>query len=206
MKFKRSHSIFKIAKNQKRVLLLYFFFAFFSGPIAILLHEGGHYIGAKISGYTNCVLHYASFSRGDPPVGVVDYKRNVIITGLGPLVTLIISLICCIGAYFYRKKIFFIAMGLLTSIRNLSGFIIIILHAFGGKIGKRNDEVKLAAFLDIPTLVPLIISFLIFIGTWMFLIRQIDQLNRKRILLSIILGGLTGLFLWMSIIGPWILP
>ena len=204
MKFKRSYSLFRLTKTQKRVLLFYFFCSIFSGPIGIILHEGGHYIGAKISGYTNYSLHYASFSIGKSPVDIVNYKREIISAG-GPLVTIILSLVCCVGAYIYRFKIFFITMGLLTSLRNLSSLIIIITYAFGGKM-RNSDEVKLATFLDIPALIPLTVSFLVFIGVWVFLIRQIDRLNRKKILITIILGEVIGLFLWINIIGPWVLP
>jgi hypothetical protein len=186
----------------KKCLFLWFIITFFNGPASILLHEGGHYIGAAIAGYSNSELHYASFTRGTPLNGKEQNKLRAITSSGGPIVTLIIAIVSVAGVFLTKSNSFFISLGLVSTFRNLKCIIIIFSIIFTGEM-PRNDEVKLAEFLDIPPILPLAISSLVFIGSWAYLI---SRTKNWKIVFSIILGGTFGITIWLKLIGPLLLP
>ncbi|MEP5614335.1 MAG: hypothetical protein ABJP45_18940 [Cyclobacteriaceae bacterium] len=189
----------------KKTLALYFLFAFLSAPANILLHEYGHYVGALVSGYSNSDVHYASFTRGDAPEEPeLDFKRGLISIG-GPLLTFLLTIGCCFYVFIKKSKAFVVAFGLTSPVRNLASLIMVFVAVAGGDL-RRNDEVKVAEFFDIDPLFPLVFSALVLVVSWVFLVGRIDTRYRWWVLLSIVLGGALGNVLWLTVVGPILVP
>ena len=174
-------------------------------PFPTLIHEEGHFVAAKINGYTNTKFHYASVHRGDPPAEVeADGQRAQIVAG-GLLATSILALGCCVYVAFHKTNIIFILLGLLSPIRNLAttfaGFYIL---AYGDSLPRlqKNDEVKLAGLLEISAFVPIVISVIVLFGTWVFILRRIEFRDRGKLALSLIVGAAIGNALWLNVVGP----
>jgi len=191
----------------KKSLLLWFLLAFFCAPTSIFIHETGHYIGAKVLGYANTELHYASVSRGNSPEKKESKRKRGLIVASGPFITLISTLLCFLFVIMTRNP-FFIVLGILLPLRSIATLIagISLLFRVDAATLQKNDEVKLAGFLDIPLVIPIGISVLLLITTLMFMVSKINKLNRKKIILSIIVGTILGSWVWLNFFGPQLLP
>lgn len=184
--------------------------AFVAGPIAVLLHELGHWIVANAAGFQP-VLHAYAVSGVPDAAPFAGNPTGVAAVALaGPMVTLILTVA---GYTLWRRdpsRSWALAMAFAAPTR----FIINVLFLVGsvlialGVAERSNpsfDEVNAASALGIPAASLAVIGALVLPLTWWFIIRRLDQ-NRWTAVAAIAAGTLIGMTLWLGPVGKLLLP
>ncbi len=176
-----------------------------SGPLAIITHETGHFLTAKALGYTNVQFHYASINRGLTPHEVERPHDRGLISVAGPLVTLIMALGCCLYVAQKGKHGFFMTLGISTPLRNLASIVALVFVLIGKDVSG-NDEVKVASFFNLHPVIPLLVSGAVLVFTWIYLIRLMQKKYGRLELAGSLAGIVLGNLIWLTILGPAIVP
>ena len=143
---------------------------------------------------------------------------NILFTLGGPLQTMLTSIIGLIFLYIFRKKYFaairlafwqwliiFISLFWLRQSANM--FVGLFFHLINGRAGTRSDELKLARDFGLPPETLSIITGLIgLIILAIVVFKFIPVKQRFTFLLSGLIGGVTGYYLWLIQFGKIILP
>jgi hypothetical protein len=162
-------------------------------PVAILIHEFGHIIAHIIFGYP-FVLHYASVSglEGSCENSIGGFNCIIIDTA-GSLMTIIMGLIM---AFLFKrtKNVFFFVFGSMFAGR---AFMSLFLGV--------SDENIISLLLGLRPYTIYEITLIASIINAITLLMELER-DRIKILSMTIIGGITGIFLWLNIIGPLILP
>jgi len=187
-------------------------FIFFTA-IGTLSHEFGHFIAARL------LQHDASFNYGFTFYGdSVSYRDSFIITLCGPLQTIttgtigFLLLLSNKNNFYSSNKLnfrhwLFIFISLFW-LREMFNFVqSIIIYFLKGHFPDGNDEVRLADALDINTLSFTLPAAIIatFILTYI-VFKFIPIKQRFTFLISGLIGGLFGFYLWLYLIGPIVMP
>ena len=181
-------------------------------PIGTLCHEYGHILVANFLGY-NTILHYNSIDTIQKEEGF----HSFLITLAGPLQTIITGSIGFLIIFFRRKKKtdslnlydwFYIFLSLFW-LRQIFNLIISFLSELNSPNGSffGGDEPWISEYLGLGK--GFFSIFLGFIGLYVLFyiyFRIIPKNNRYTFIMSGFFGGSLGYFLWMKIIGPYILP
>ncbi|WCM42097.1 hypothetical protein MG290_00015 [Flavobacterium sp. CBA20B-1] len=201
----------------KLLVLLIITFIVFT-IIGTVSHESGHYIAAKFVGL-DALIHYASTSILIPDdfKGVITQSDQLLFTLGGPLQTIITGTLGLLLLYFNRKKIsseklktahwFYIFLSLFW-LRQTFNFIIVVTKYFmNGRYPKKMDEIKIARNLDINDFSILIPTAFIGIFVTLFIIfKYIPYHQRFTFIISGLIGGSLGFYLWLVLFGKFILP
>jgi hypothetical protein len=181
--------------------------------VGTVSHELGHYTAAKLLGH-NASFNYGYTFYGDH----VPNHDSFVITLCGPLQTMITGsigflLLFCYKHSFYASKklnfrqwlLVFVALFWLRELFNfVQGFGVYFLK---GHFPHSSDEVRLAEALHIHplsfTLPAAVIAF--FILVWI-VFKYIPLNQRLTFLISGLIGGLAGMYLWLYSIGPMVMP
>jgi hypothetical protein len=190
-----------------------------TGPIAILLHELGHLVFYLVFRTPGTALHYASAdwassdrfwelaSAGNlagaaalVPLRVEGFSL------LGGILMTYLTVFACVVAARRTPRPFVIALGLAATSRLVSavlvlGVLIVAVHAHPG-----TDEARLAMVTGIPMALTCAVSVLVLVGGWIGLIRAIPRGQRVALLVPIVVGIATGIALYMTVVGPRLLP
>lgn len=197
---------------QSRTLVLgtLFLAALVMGPLAVLLHEVGHWVVAQAAGYQPVLHAYAvsglpdSAPYGGNPMGVAAVALA------GPTVTLLLT---AIGYTLWRRdstRTWALALAFAAPTR----FIINALFLVGsvvvalGVAERSNpsfDEVTAASALGIPAVSLAVVGALVLPLAWWSIIRRLDQ-NRWAGVASLAAGTLIGMGLWLGPVGKLLLP
>jgi len=185
----------------------YFKWALFTalaGPLSIVLHEVGHALMALALGYSNVRITFHSVDR-IAPVDIQPWER-ALTSEAGPLASLIIILLCCVIILIRRQSILAKALGLVASAQFVGGLIYVAGAAFGADPPTDFDGARFAQYLNISIFFPALVESLLLIGSWIFFIRLIDSSERKPAVLGVVSGGALGIFIWLTLLGPLLLP
>jgi hypothetical protein len=180
-------------------------FASVLAPAGIVVHELGHFIVSKAFGFPNVVLHFGSVSS-DAAVGFPSWQR-ALSNGAGPAVTLLIVLGCCLAARLFGPHPFTIGFGLTAGFRSgLIGITYFVVRLGNPVPNGSIDELNFARRLDLPPDLVMGVSTLVVLMGWAYLIRSIPKGARVQALTGITLGIAAGLGIYISWIGPALLP
>ncbi|MDP6065200.1 MAG: hypothetical protein QGI49_10485 [SAR202 cluster bacterium] len=67
-------------------------------PLGVLVHEAGHYFTAEYYGATNVELNHRGYWGFVTYYGTFDSSTQLIITGAGPFVGVVLGFVCLVGA------------------------------------------------------------------------------------------------------------
>lgn len=179
-------------------------FAALAGPLSIILHEVGHALMALALGYSNVRITFHSVDR-IAPVDIQPWER-ALTSEAGPLASLIIILLCCVIILIRRKSILVKALGLVASAQFVGGLIYIAGTVFGADPPTNFDGARFAQYLNISIFFPALVEALLLIGSLIFFIRLIDSSERKPAVLGVVSGGALGIVIWLTLLGPLLLP
>ena len=117
-----------------------------------------------------------------------------------------LTVFICVVAARRTPRPFVIALGLAATSRLVSavlvlGVIIVTVNAHPG-----TDEARLAMVTGLPMALTCAASVFVLVGGWIWLIRAIPRGGRVAMLLPILVGVATGLVLYMTVVGPRLLP
>ncbi|MFT3912063.1 MAG: hypothetical protein QM737_21740 [Ferruginibacter sp.] len=204
-------------KTFDKKLFIVLFFAFIAATvIGTLSHESGHYFTAKYWGY-DARIGYGYTALACDTTKVRAPHSGFYITLAGPLQTVItgtigfVLLIVFRSSFFNKEKLaawqwllIFIALFWLRQPANL--FTYVLLNIIGEDPGG-GDETSIAYHFQIPEWT--IITSTGIIGAAVLLIiilKFIPVKQRLTFIISGLVGGLTGGYLWLGLLGKYILP
>ena len=208
-----------ILKIDFRLLIILISAFIFTTVAGTLSHEFGHYLAGKYIGIDG-KIHYAStsFSIPDDFVGIITRTDSFLITLGGPIQTILTSIIGLLLLYFNRKKIkslgnltifhwIYIFMSLFW-LRQTANFTLwIAKYLINGRFPNKMDEIKLARNLEIPEWSIIFPTAVIgFIITIYVIITYIPIKQRFTFIISGLIGGISGFYLWLDLFGKLILP
>lgn len=178
--------------------------AFLLAPLAVLLHELGHWVAGRIMGY-EVLLEVGSVSGG-AKLGAAPGGDVALQAGAGPAVSVALTLLAL--AFIRRGSVapWALALAAAAPVRFLVVVVALVVDlvvaVLGGTRGIPNfDEYNLAAGLAVPAY-PLFLAVVIFmLWTWWFVWKRLPG-RRWLSLLSLVVGAGVGLALWFQIIGP----
>jgi len=180
------------------------FFAALAGPLSIVLHEVGHALMALVLGYSDVRITFHSVDR-IAPVDIQPWER-ALTSEAGPIASLIIILLCCVIIRIRRHSIPAKALGLVASAQFVGGLIYIAGAVFGAAPYTDFDGARFAQYLNISIFFPALVESLLLIGSWIFFVRLIDSSERKLAVLGVVSGGALGIVIWLTLLGPLLLP
>lgn len=197
-------------QDRTQAVTTHFLSALVVGPIAVLLHELGHWIVAKAAGFQP-VLHAYAVSGvpdaapfGGNPTGVAAVALA------GPMVTLVLT----VAGYTLWRRDSSRTWALALAFAAPTRFIINALFLLGsvlvalGVAERSNpsfDEVNAASALGIPAASLAVIGALVLPLIWWSIIRRLDQ-NRWTTVAALAAGTLIGMVLWLGPVGNSLLP
>jgi len=162
-------------------------------PVAILIHEFGRIVAHIIFGYP-FVLHYASVSGSEGSCeNSIGGFNCIIIDTAGSLMTIIMGLIM---AFLFKrtKNVLFFVFGSMFAGRAFMNLFLGV-----------SDENVISLLLGLRPYTIYEITLIASILNAVILLMELQR-DRIKILLVTIIGGITGIFLWLNVIGPLILP
>jgi hypothetical protein len=186
--------------------------------IGTVSHEYGHYLFAKAYGL-DAEVHYGYTSWSKPPdnIPLVSMDYFWIIFG-GPLQTMLMGVI---GLFLINwNRVSFRNAVSLSLKQWLMIFVTLFWLRFSfnfllgiprwiqrGKLTGRSDEIRLARYLEWPAWsVSLCFTVIGFFVLAMVLFRFIPKKQRLTFVVSGLVGGLSGFFLWLDWLGKIIMP
>ena len=194
----------KIIEINQKQFFKWATFSAVAGPISIVLHEVGHALSALILGYTDINITYHSVAR-IPPLDIQQWEM-AITSEAGPIASLII-IVCCYTALLLRKQsIFLRTLAITATIQFTGGLVYIAGMIFGITSLTEFDGARFAQYLNMPIFIPAIIELLIFVGSWVYFIKSIKINERKIAISGTIFGGMIGIVIWFTLLGPVLLP
>ena len=182
--------------------------------------ENETYLNFVYKKYPNEIKKQIDFPTGEKFLKILKKQSNnsFWITLGGPLQTMLTGTIGFVMLLGYRNKIYnveklnfkqwmilFISLFWCRQIYNfISGFIIYLLR---DNYPEGNDEIKLALSLGIPkisiSLSTAIIGVIIFVFIFF---KVIPKKQRLTFLISGFVGGLFGIYFWLYLVGPIVMP
>ena len=191
-------------------------------PIAVLLHELGHY-GANVAlGLPDPVLRYASasgsgsgeFSRfwraGDleAAAAIAEPWQVAISAAAGPLVSYVILLTCVLAVRRFGPGplCLVFAIGFVTPFRWTWPFPVLFLVLRGTRVTWGPDEIAVGAITGIPQWVFILLGLASFVLGYWFMVTAIPRGRRLRTVLATLVGAVLGGVVWVPWLGPLLLP
>jgi len=180
------------------------FFATIAGPLSIVLHEIGHAMMALAVGYSMIRIRFHSVDR-IAPADIQPWER-ALTSEAGSIASLVIVLLCCLIIQNRRHSIFAKAMGMVAAVQFTGGLIYVVSAVFGAVPPTNFDGARFAQYLNIPIFFPALVESLLLICSWIYIIGFINSSERKMAVLGVISGGALGIVIWLTLLGPFLLP
>ena len=189
-------------------------------PLAVLLHELGHFLTYLAFGFQGVALHFSSSTHtvermfwylvfhGDRAgaAALLPLWKAGLGTVAGILMTYLVTIGCCVFAARKSPHPLVIALGIFSPVRFLSGLQIIPVVFSGKPVMASTDEAHLAALTGIPVLVLIFAGLLVLVLAWIWLLRRIPKDHWWISLASLVFGLVLGIFVYFSLVGPRLLP
>ena len=162
-------------------------------PIAVLLHELGHFVGYSVFGFPDPVLRFSSAGWADEQfdslmaAGDVEAVLAVRRFGPGPL-----SLV--------------LGVGLVSPLRWLPAIPLLAIKIVGVQWTTGMDEAKLAERTGIPEFPLLLLGAACLVLGYWFLVTAFPRGQRARVVVPTLVGSVVGGVLWVPWLGPLVLP
>jgi len=200
-------------------LFIWLFISFIAATvIGTLTHELGHYLVAESLGY-DATLHYGStgWQPANPEQAVNSSDGFWILIG-GPLETMLTGTIGLV-LLFSSRKLFdnvtklsfgqwfsiFISLFWLRQLANLVGGL--GLYFVNGTISSHSDEIRVAKYLQLPDLSISILTAMIgAIVLAVIIFKFVPNKQRLTFIASGLASGLTGYYLWLVLLGKYLMP
>lgn len=177
-----------------------------AAPLTIVIHEFGHFLAGLAFNHPRIAFHYASVSSGATEAAYPPWQLATV-AAAGPLVTCATVIVCCYLVGRYRSHPLLVAAGLFAPLKFSVGFVFVCYWLSGARDSSPNfDEFNVAKHADISPFIPILIGALVLVGGWFWLIRGIPRNNCILDLATSIVGGAIGLTLYLTVIGPRLLP
>ena len=177
-----------------------------AAPLAIVLHELGHFVVGLAFGVPDLVLHYGNVSDSADKTGIPLWQRGLQ-AAAGPLATLLIVLGCCVAVLRIGPKPWAVAPAFAAGVRSVGiGVAYLVVRILGKPAQGNFDEMNAATRLGLPPELVIASNVLILLGAWVWLTYRIPSGQRVATLTATVLGTAVGLALYVGWLGPLALP
>ena len=191
-------------------------------PIAVLLHELGHF-GANVAlGLPDPVLRYASASwsgssefrqlwrAGDveAAAAIAEPWQVAVSAAAGPLVSYAVLLACVLAVRRFGPgplSLVF-AIGFVTPFRWTWSLPVLYLILRGQRVTWGPDEISAAALTGIPQWPVILIGLASLVLGYWFIVTAIPRGRRLRTVVPTLVGAALGSVIWILWLGPLLLP
>ncbi|MET0622048.1 MAG: hypothetical protein ABW250_03610 [Pyrinomonadaceae bacterium] len=189
-------------------------------PAAILLHEAGHLLAHVWFGFADSTLHYSSATYGvekafwqqvnagnlQAAASLVPLRQAAASIAAGLFVTYALVIVCCCAAARFRPHPALVALGLASLMRFPACLPLLFKSLAGRPLRSGADEVHLATLTGIPPALLLAAGLLTLVVGVLWLARTIPRQTRGPAFAGLAAGLAVGLVLYLSLLGPWLLP
>ena len=191
-------------------------------PIAVLLHELGHFIGYTVFGFPDPVLHFGSagwadeahielLKAGDLEAAAAIAKpwQEAVAGALGPIVSYLTLIACVLAVRRFGPGplSLVLGVGLVTPLRWLPAIPLLAVRLAGVQRTVRMDEAKLAERTGIPENPLLVLGVACLVLGYWFFVTAFPRGKRARVIVPTLLGAVAvGGPLWVLWLGPLLLP
>ena len=191
-------------------------------PVAIVLHELGHFGAFVAFGFPDPVLRYTSvswahsgewvtlFRAGDmaAAAALAEPWKMAVTMAAGPAVSYLTAVVCVFAVRRFGPGPLSLVLGLGLSApgQGLGALMVLAINLFGGGFIGSQDEAWVASIAGISsslTALPGVACLLL--APW-FLVTAIPRGRRVRVVVPVAGGMVLGLFLWLGWLGPLLLP
>ena len=195
-------------------LLLYLIITFIVVTIiGTLSHECGHYILARLMGFSAHISYGMTWLVNDNKI--MNPKQEFWFILAGPLQTMLTGTIAFLFLCNSSRPIGRVSFGQwilvflsLFWLRQSANFVVWVAnYLITGKFKNNGDEIKLSTYLHLPSWSIVSVTALIsLIVLTIVLFRFIPKLQRLTFILSGIIGGIAGYLFWLVYFGEIIMP
>ncbi|MBV9879392.1 MAG: hypothetical protein JO180_02805 [Gemmatirosa sp.] len=201
-------------------------------PAAVLLHEGAHYLAARLFGFHDVALHYAAATYdGDAFWNAIragnlaaarlllDPAHAAIVSALGPLTTYAVLAVCVSLARSGRLTPHdatagepsawwgaLLGLGLATPLRSIAAAPRLVLMALGHTRPSGTDEGQVAAITGVPEALLQLLGLCTLLAGWYLLLRTGRRLGGRGYVARVVLGTILGAATYIGLVGPRLLP
>jgi hypothetical protein len=178
-------------------------------PLTIVLHELGHYLAALWAGSPNPALHYSWTSPGD--LAAKDASIGAVIGLAGPAVTVILSVFACAWILFRSPAHWAFALAVSAASRLVVAVpytvLIIVVRLTGGSLSPPVfDEYKAGIALGWSGDALLASTAIVLVGALVCVGVKLPRGERSIAWPGLVIGTSLGWILWMTLLGPTLLP
>lgn len=191
-------------------------------PIAVLLHELGHFGADVVFGFPDPDLGFASaswsgsreFSRlwrageMEAAAAIAEPWQVAVSAAAGPLVSYLILLACILAVRRFGPgplSLVF-AIGFVTPFRWTWPLPVLFLMLRGTRVTWGPDEIAAAALTGIPQWLVILLGLASLVLGYWFLVTAIPRGRRLRTVVSTLVGAVLGGVGWVAWLGPVLLP
>lgn len=191
-------------------------------PIAVLLHELGHFGAYVAFGFPEPVLGFASadwsgasefarlFRAGDveAATAIVEPWKEAVAAAAGPIVSYLVITACILSVRRFGPGTLSLvfAVGLVTPLRWTWPIPILFLMLSGARVSWGPDEMIVAALTGIPQSLFILLALVSLVLGYWFLVAAIPRGQRLRTVVPTSVGAIMGGVLWVLWLGPLLLP
>ena len=191
-------------------------------PIAVLLHELGHFVGYTVFGFPDPVLHYGSAGWADEAhialleagdleaaAAIAQPWQEAVAGALGPIVSYVTLFACVLAVRRFGPGplSLVLGVGLVTPLRWLPAIPLLAVRLAGVQWTVRMDEAKLAERTGIPENPLLVLGVAALVLGYWFLVTAFPRGERARAVIPTLVGALAvGGPVWVLWLGPIVLP
>ena len=191
-------------------------------PIAVLLHELGHFVAFAAFGFPDPVLGSYSVSWSGSEEFTTHFRAGnleaataiaqpwqvAVAAGAGTIVSYLVLIACVLAVRRFGPGPLAVvfAVGLVTPFRWTWPFPVLFLMVRGTRIDWGPDEIAVAAITGIPQSLFILLALVsLALGYW-FLTTAVPRGQRVRTFIPTSVGAVLGGVLWVLWLGPFLLP
>ena len=191
-------------------------------PIAVLLHELGHFGAYVAFGFPDPSLSFSSagwagagefarlFRAGDieAAAAIVAPWQEAVSAAAGPIVSYLTIIVCIVlmRRFGPGPLCLVFAIGLVTPFRWTWSLPILFLMLRGARVSWGPDEMIVSALTGFPQSLMILLALASLVFGYWFVVTAIPRGQRVGIAVPTLVGAVLGGFLWVLGLGPLLLP
>ena len=200
----RVEGIQGVGRDKVKSFIRWLRLALLAAPLSIILHEGGHALTAMSVGFSGVYITFHSWG-GRAPLNIEPWGRAMVCAG-GPIASFLIVVVCYLMVRLRHNWDFPRALGMMAPVQFTGALIYVLGSVLGINAPTVFDSARVAYHLGTSIFITSIPGSVVLLTAWVFFIRSMDADNRVVTVLSVILGGVIGFILWLTLLGPLVLP
>ena len=193
-----------------------------AAPLAIVVHELGHFGAYVAFGFSDPVLRFSSaswagsrefatlFRAGDmaAAAALAAPWKVAVASAAGPLMSYLTAIVCVLAVRRFGPGplSFLLGLGLSAPGHGVGPLLVLGINLFGGGFTGSQDEAWVASIAGIPSSLAVLPGVACLLLAPWFLVTAIPRGRRVRVVVPVAGGIALGLCIWILWLGPLLLP